>query len=86
MYAAFVLTNLIFNYTFPCCLAGLRVGEGRKKSGKTSVVCHQKRQASLSGSPLSQTPRPWGTGVRAWWGFQVAWPWVTFLSQPQPGH
>lgn len=44
MYVVFVLTNLIFNYTFSCCLAGLRVGEGRKKSGKTSVVCRQKRQ------------------------------------------
>lgn len=31
MCVVFVLTNLIFNYTFPCCLAGLRVGEDRKK-------------------------------------------------------
>lgn len=43
MYVVFVLTNLIFNYTFLCCLAGLRVGEGRKeKSGKTIVVFHEK--------------------------------------------
>lgn len=31
MYVVFAVTNLIFNYTFPCCLAGLRVGEGREE-------------------------------------------------------
>ena len=56
MYVVFVLTNLIFNYTFLCCLAGLRVGEGRKKkSGKTSVVFHVKRQPGSVDPPFADT-------------------------------
>ena len=58
MYVVFVLTNLIFNYTFLCCLAGLRVGEGRKKKkkpGKTSVVFHEKRQPGSVDPPFADT-------------------------------
>lgn len=64
MYVVFMLTNLIFNYTVPCCLGGLSEGEGRKKSGKTSMVCRQKRQPGSLALPFAdaaltvQTPEP----------------------------
>ena len=46
MYVVFVLTNLIFNYTFLCCLAGLRVGEGRKKKNQAKQVWFSMRSDS----------------------------------------
>ena len=42
--------------TFLCCMAGLMVGEGRKKkSGKTSVVFHVKRQPGSVDPPFADT-------------------------------
>lgn len=56
MYVVFVLTNLIFNYTFLCCLAGLRVGEGRKKKNQAKQVWFSMRSDSQAlWIPLSQT-------------------------------
>lgn len=59
MYVVLVLTNLIFNYTFSCCLAGL--GVGRERENQTAV-CLVIRRDSQFIWVSSDGPESWGCG------------------------
>lgn len=73
MYVVFVLTNLIFNYTFACCLAGLRVGEG-KKIRQNKCVLLSETTGSFSGTVLCRHRSGGTRSTGAWQGCRMAPP------------